>query len=69
MGIREWLTRRRQGEDAAAIRRAEDSMHAGSAEEREAIRGDVEGLAADERAEAGAGEASVRDIDRLGGAE
>jgi hypothetical protein len=67
MGIRNWFARLRKDEDAAAVRRAEDEMRAGSTEEREAIAGDMEGLAADSRAEARFGEPSVRDIDRLGG--
>ena len=51
MGLRDWLANRRKREDADAIARAEDRMRSGSYEEREAIAGDMEGLAADNRAE------------------
>jgi hypothetical protein len=51
MGIRDWLANRRKQADADAIKRAEDGTRSGSYEEREAIAGDMEGLAADTRAE------------------
>jgi hypothetical protein len=51
MGIRDWLANRRKRADADAIKRAEDEARSGSYEEREAIAGDMEGLAADSRAE------------------
>lgn len=56
MGIRSWFARRRADQDAAAGERAQEAFHAGSMEEREVIRGDVESLAADSRAEAPFGE-------------
>lgn len=56
MSIRSWFSRRREHEDAAAVERSEEARQAGSIEEREVIRGDVEGLAADARAEAPFGE-------------
>jgi hypothetical protein len=66
MGIRNWFGRRHEDDDDAAVRTAEDERRAGSPEEDEAIRGDMEGLAADRGAEARFGESSVRDINRIG---
>lgn len=51
MGIRNWLANRRKQADDDAIKRAEDERRSGSYEEREAIGGDMEGLAADNRVE------------------
>ena len=51
MGLRDWLANRRKREDDDAIKRAEDEARSGSYGEREAIAGDMEGLAADNRAE------------------
>ena len=51
MGIRDWFANRSKHADEDAIKRAEDKMRGGSVEEREAISGDMEGLAADNRAE------------------
>lgn len=51
MGIRQWFSRHEKEEDEEAIKRAEDEMRSGSHEEREAISGDIEGMAADNRAE------------------
>jgi hypothetical protein len=51
MGLRDWLANRRKQGDDDAIKRAEDEARSGSYEEREAIAGDMEGLAADSRAE------------------
>ena len=56
MGLREWLTGRRAQEEAAAAERSQEERRTDSPEERETIRGDVEGLAADRRAEAPFGE-------------
>jgi hypothetical protein len=67
MGIRRWLEQRREKGDADAVKRAEDEMYAGSPEERDIIAGDMEGRASDARAEGRMGEASIRDVDRLGG--
>jgi hypothetical protein len=67
MGIRSWLAHRREKEDANAVKRAEDEMYSGSAEERAIIAGDMEGRASDARAEGRIGEGSIRDVDRLGG--
>ena len=64
MGIRSWFTRRRADEDAAAGTRAQEALHASSNEEREVIRGDIEGLAADSRAEAPFGEPEEDDRPR-----
>jgi hypothetical protein len=67
MGIRNWFAKRRQREDDEAIKRAEDGMRSGSVEERETLAGDMEGLAADNRAE-GRGEMwSSRDFDSRSG--
>ncbi|HEX5558218.1 MAG TPA: hypothetical protein VFX13_11425 [Gaiellales bacterium] len=51
MGIRDWFANRRKQDDADAIKRAEDETRSGSYTEREVIAGDMEGLAADARAE------------------
>ena len=51
MRIRQWFSRHEKQEDDDAIKRAEDEMRSGSYEEREAIAGDIEGMAADNRAE------------------
>ncbi len=67
MGIRSWLAHRREKADADAVKRAEDEMYSGSAEERDIIAGDMEGRAADARAERRMGETSISDVDRLGG--
>jgi hypothetical protein len=67
MGIRSWFAHRSEKEDADAVKRAEDEMYAGSPEERDIIAGDMEGRASDARAEGRMGEASIRDVDRLGG--
>jgi hypothetical protein len=63
MGIRNWLADRRKQADADAIKRAEDEMRSGSYEEREALAGDMEGLAADDRAEGRGQMWSGRDVD------
>jgi hypothetical protein len=67
MGIRSWLADRREKEDADAVKRAEDEMYSGSSEERDIIAGNMEGRQADARAEGRMGEASISDVDRLGG--
>jgi hypothetical protein len=51
MGIRDWFANRRKEGDELAIKRAEDEMRSGSLSERETIAGDMEGRAADARAE------------------
>ena len=51
MGIGDWFAKLRKHEDDDAVKRAEDEMRSDSAEEREVISGDIEGLAADNRAE------------------
>ncbi len=67
MGIRNWLADRRKQADADAIKRAEDEMRSGSYEEREALAGDMEGLAADDRAEGRGQMWSGRDVDPRSG--
>jgi hypothetical protein len=64
MGIGAWLAKLRKREDDDAVKRAEDEMRSGSAEEREVISGDIEGLAADNRAERRYG---LGDMDRRDG--
>ena len=66
MGIRQWFSRHEKAEDEEAIKRAEDEMRSGSYEEREAISGDIEGMAADNRAERRGDVWSGGDIDRRG---
>jgi hypothetical protein len=51
MGIGDWFAKLRRHEDEDAVKRAEDEMRSSSPEEREVISGDIEGLAADNRAE------------------
>ena len=63
MGIRQWFTRHEKEEDEEAIKRAEDEMRSGSYEEREAISGDIEGMAADNRAARRGSMWSGRDVD------
>jgi hypothetical protein len=65
MSIRSWFEKRRQRADADAVKRAEDEA-VESAEEREHSRGDRWGEAADQRVSRRAGEASIKDVDRLG---
>lgn len=67
MGIRNWFTKMRKSEDAAAVRRTEDEIKSSSPEEREGISGDIESLGADNLAERRPGESSVRDSGRLRG--
>ena len=63
MGIRQWFSRHEKEEDEEAIKRAEDEMRSGSYEEREAISGDIEGMAADNRAARRGSMWSGRDVD------
>jgi hypothetical protein len=49
MGLRAWWKRFEKHEDAVALRRAEE-MELESPAEREVSKGDMEGMAADERA-------------------
>jgi hypothetical protein len=65
MGIGDWFRNLRKREDDAAVRRAREDVLAGSVEERELRAGDIEGLAADERAARSVGEPSIHDVDRL----
>ena len=63
MGIRQWFKRHEEEEDEEAIKRAEDEMRSGSYDEREAISGDIEGMAADNRAARRGSMWSGRDVD------
>ena len=63
MGIRSWFERRRQEQDAAAVKRAEEEA-VESAEER--AHSDRWGMAADSRIAGRIGEANIDDVDRLG---
>lgn len=63
MGIRQWFQRHEKREDEEAIKRAEDEMRSGSYEEREDIAGDIEGMAADNRAARRGSMWSGRDVD------
>jgi hypothetical protein len=65
MGIRNWFTRMRKDEDAAAIERAEEEVPGESREERETFSGDVEGLAADNAAAGRLGGGAPGGLDRL----
>ncbi len=65
MRIRAWLNKLRKREDEAAIDRAEERDVETPAEQA-ASSGDIEGMAADERAARVAGEASIEDVGRLG---
>ena len=63
MGIRQWFSKQRKRADEDAVKRAEDEMRSGSYEEREDIAGDIEGLAADNRAARRGSMWSGRDVD------
>ncbi len=63
MGIRQWFSKQRKQADDDTIERAEDEMRSGSVEERDEISGDMEGLAADNRAEQRGEMWSDRDAD------
>jgi hypothetical protein len=67
MGIRQWFSKQRTQADDDTIERAEDKMRSGSVEEREEISGDMEGLAADNRAEHRGEMWSDRDADPRSG--
>ena len=67
MGIRQWFSKQRQQADDDAVKRAEDEMRSNSYEEREDIAGDIEGMAADNRAERRGDMWSGRDVDPRGG--
>jgi hypothetical protein len=64
MGIRSWFRRERKDMDAEAVTRAKDELRDASTDEREreVMRGDVEGLAADSRAGAPFGEVGDGDF-------
>jgi hypothetical protein len=65
MGIRNWFTKVRTDEDAAAIARAEEQASGDSRAERETWSGDVEGLEADNRAAGRLGGEPPGELDRL----
>jgi hypothetical protein len=68
VGLGDWFRKLRSREDAAALKRAE-AMSVETGEERAVSSGDIEGMAADEGAARLAGEASIKDVERLGDAE
>jgi hypothetical protein len=51
MGIRIWLSNMQKNEDGVAVRRAQNEMRSGSAEERGVLIGAIEALAADNSAD------------------
>lgn len=65
MGIRDWITKLRKDEDAAAIARAEEELSGESRQEREALSGDIQGLGADNRAARRLGGETPSGFDRL----
>lgn len=65
MGIREWFTKMRKREDAAAVARAEERASGDERAERETWSGDMEGLAADNRAARRVVGGTQSDLDRL----
>ncbi len=65
MGIRSWWAKVRKREDDAALERAEE-MAVEKPVERVVSSGDIEGMAADERSGRLAGEATIKDAERLG---
>lgn len=65
MRIFDWFRKRRQREDAEALERTE-AMAVETPEERAVSAGDIEGMRADEDVTRLAGEASMRDAERLG---
>ena len=68
MGIREWWENRRAKADADAVKRVEEES-VETAAERAHSHGDRWGEAADERIARRGGEASIEDVDRLGGGD
>jgi hypothetical protein len=65
MGIREWFTKLRTREDAAAVARAEERASGDAGAERETWSGDMEGLTADNRAARRLAGGTQGDLDRL----
>jgi conjugal transfer/entry exclusion protein len=65
MRIREWFTKLRKREDAAAIARAEERVSGDSRAERETWSGDMQGLTADNRAARRVAGGTQGDLDRL----
>ncbi len=65
MGIRAWMSRFSRRQDAKAVDRAEAIAVETPAEQAE-LSGSIEGMAADGEATRMAGEASIKDADRLG---
>lgn len=65
MGILSWWQNFRKHEDEAALTRAEE-MALETPEERHVTEGEIEGMAADERTARLAGEATIKDAERLG---
>jgi hypothetical protein len=65
MGIREWFTKMRKHEDAAAIAQAEERASGDERAERETWSGDMEGLAGDNAAARRLAGGTQSDVDRL----
>jgi hypothetical protein len=65
MGILDWFKKVRKDEDASVIARAEEQASGDSRAERETWSGDMEGLAADNRAAGRLGGESQSGADRL----
>jgi hypothetical protein len=65
MGILDWLAKLRHREDEETLEREVDREH-DTPEERRLLSGDIDGIAADERAARSLGEGSIEDVDRLG---
>jgi len=68
MGLRDLLAKLRRREDEEALEREIDREH-DTPEERRELSGDIDGIAADERAARRLGEGSIEDVDRLGDGE
>jgi hypothetical protein len=65
MGIRQWYTKMRKREDAAAIARAEERVSGDERAERETWSGDMEGLTTDNRAARRLAGGTQSGLDRL----
>jgi hypothetical protein len=65
MGIRSWWDKMKKMDDEAALERAEGTEYE-SADERAHSSSSRMGLAADERVSRRAGEAGIKDVERLG---
>jgi hypothetical protein len=65
VSIRSWFRKQSKEHDAEELERREEMGHE-TAEEQQYTAGDIAGIGTDERAARLAGEASIKDVERLG---